>query len=199
MRIQKFGFLIFCSFTLFGCQQEDNVKLGQDNQAQENRILQVEQTENNPNDEQSNNEIANHLAEVANSVPDVNQASAIVAGPYTVVAIDVNEDIDRTRVGSIKYAVSEALYHDPYGKTAVVVADGDLMARLNGMGDKMQQGYPVQGIVEELTAIVGRYMPEFPVNDDQPIEPDTNKEVLPEDEKQQLEEIEKEQSNDKIH
>lgn len=199
MRIQKFGFLIFCSFTLFGCQQEDNVKLGQDNQAQENRILQVEQTENNQNDKQSNNEIANHLAEVANSVPDVNQASAIVAGPYTVVAIDVNEDIDRTRVGSIKYAVSEALYHDPYGKTAVVVADGDLMARLNGMGDKMQQGYPVQGIVEELTAIVGRYMPEFPVNDDQPIEPDTNKEVLPEDEKQQLEEIEKEQSNDKIH
>lgn len=199
MRIQKFGFLIFCSFTLFGCQQEDNAELGQDNQAQENRILQVEQTENNPNEEQSNNEIANHLAEVANSVPDVNQASAIVAGPYTVVAIDVNEDIDRTRVGSIKYAVSEALYHDPYGKTAVVVADGDLMARLNGMGDKMQQGYPVQGIVEELTAIVGRYMPEFPVNDDQPIEPDTNKEVLPEDEKQQLEEIEKEQSNNEIH
>lgn len=199
MRIQKIGFLIFCSFTLFGCQQEDNAKLEQGNQAQENRILQVEQTENNPIEEQSNSEIANHLAEVANSVPDVNQASAIVAGPYTVVAIDINEDIDRTRVGSIKYTVSEALYHDPYGKTAVVVADGDLMARLNGMGDKMQQGYPVQGIVEELTAIVGRYMPEFPVNDDQPIEPDPNKEVLPEDEKQKLEEIEKEQSNNEIH
>src|SRR5699024_5508335 len=118
--------------------------------------------------------------------------------PYTVVAIDVDEDIDRTRVGTIKYSVSEALYHDPYGKTAIVIADADLMARINNMGDKMQQGYPVQGVVEELAAIVGRYMPEFPVRDDQPIEPDNNKDVLPEDDEQRLEDLEEEQSNHEL-
>jgi len=197
MYIRKIGFLVFCSLLLLGCQQDENAKLGQDEQAQNNRYQQVKQSSPQEENEQlSNTEIANHLTDVASSVPDVNQASAIVAGPYTVVAINVDEDIDRSQVGTIKYAVSEALYHDPYGKTAVVIADADLTARLRGMGDKINQGYPVMGVVEELAAIVGRYMPEFPVNDDQPIEPDDNKEILSDDERKQLEEIEKEQSND---
>lgn len=197
MYIRKIGFLVFCSLVLLGCQQDENAKLGQDEQAQNNRYQQVKQSSPQLENEQlSNTEIANHLTDVASSVPDVNQASAIVAGPYTVVAINVDEDIDRARVGTIKYAVSEALYHDPYGKTAVVIADADLTARLRGMGDKINQGYPVMGVVEELAAIVGRYMPEFPVNDDQPREPDDNKEILSDDERKQLEEIEEEQSND---
>ena len=197
MYIRKIGFLVFCSLLLLGCQQDENAKLEQDEQVQNNRYQQVKQSSPQAEEENlSNTEIANHLTDVASRVPDVEQASAIVAGPYTVVAINVDEDIDRARVGTIKYAVSEALYHDPYGKTAVVIADADLTARLRGMGDKINQGYPVMGVIEELAAIVGRYMPEFPVNDDQPIEPDDNKEILSDDERNQLEEIEEEQSND---
>lgn len=191
MNTRNWGFLIFCLFVLVGCQNEQSAKL--EDEGQSNRFLQVENT-SPVVDEKTNTEIANHLANVAGNVPEVNQASAIVAGPYTVVAIDVNEDLDRSRVSSIKYSVSEALYHDPWGKTAVVVADADLMARLRGMGDRMQQGYPIQAVVDELAAIVGRYMPEFPTNDDQPQEPDDNKEVLDENEENQLEEIEDEQS-----
>lgn len=198
MHIRKISLLILCSLSLFGCQQEDNAQLEQEEQARNDRILQVEQSNETEAEEKNNSEIAHHLANIANRVPEVNEASALVAGPYAVVAIDVNKDIDRTRVGSIKYSVSEALYHDPYGKTAIVIADGDIMARINGMGDKMQQGYPVQGVIDELAAIVGRYMPEFPVDDEQPVEPDDNKQMLPEDEEQKLEDIEKEQSNDKL-
>lgn len=196
MYIRKCCFLIFCMTLLFGCQNQnaDEAKLEEDNQTN-NRFLQVENTKTNETEQLSNTEIANHLAKVASSVPEVNQASALVAGPYTVVAIDVNEDIDRSRVGSIKYSVSEALYHDPWGKTAVVVADADLMARLRGMGDQVQEGYPVRGIVDELSAIVSRYMPEFPVNDDQPQENDDNKEILPDEEQNQLDDIQEEQSN----
>src|SRR5699024_11699221 len=59
---------------------------------------------------------ADHLANVAGDVPNVKDATAVVAGPYAVVGIDVDKDLDRSRVGTIKYSVTEALQHDPYGK-----------------------------------------------------------------------------------
>src|SRR5699024_5672262 len=100
------------------------------------------------------------------------------------------------RFGSIKYSVNEALHHDPYGKTAVVVADADVLERLRGMGDKINQGYPVQGVVDELAAIVGRYMPDFPINEDRPQETDQNKQIIPDDEEEHLDNKQKEQSNE---
>lgn len=198
MNLRVWGFLLFCFILITGCQtSEDTAKL--ENQGENNRrFMQVSDPDDNENEKKSNTEIAEHLAEVASRVPEVNSASAIVAGPYTVVAIDVKGDIDRSRVGTIKYTVSEALYHDPWGKTAVVIADADIMERLRGMGDKIQQGYPIRGVVDELAAIVARFMPEFPVVDDQPIEPDSNKKMLDDGERKQLEEIEEEQSNHKI-
>ncbi|MHA6251420.1 YhcN/YlaJ family sporulation lipoprotein [Oceanobacillus sp. CAU 1775] len=169
MHIRKLGFFLFVLFFLVGCQQTDNTSTNQGEQSDNNRFMQVENTAERGEAAYSNSEIAQHLANVASKVPDVNNASALVAGPYTVVAIDLEEDVDRGRAGSIKYTVSEALYHDPYGKSAIVVADADFMARINGMNEKMRQGQPVQGIIEELAAIVGRYMPEYPVPDDEQI------------------------------
>lgn len=160
-----------------------------------NHIAQVKNSDPTRLENLSNTEIASHLANVASNVPSVDDAAAIVAGPYTVVGIDVNKDLDRSRVGTIKYSVSEALYHDPYGKTAIVVADGDVMERIRGMGDKIGQGHPVQGFVDELAAIVGRYMPEFPIMNNTPVEPDQNKEILSDEEQQKLDDIEGEQSN----
>ncbi|MDY0396257.1 YhcN/YlaJ family sporulation lipoprotein [Virgibacillus halophilus] len=123
----------------------------------------------------SNRQIADHLSGVASNIPDVDNAAAVVAGPYAVVGIDVNKDLDRSRVGTIKYSVAEAMQHDPYGKTAVIVADGDVTQRLRNMSDKISQGYPIQGVVDELAAIVGRYMPETPVPHNRPQETDQNK------------------------
>ncbi|WP_337020189.1 YhcN/YlaJ family sporulation lipoprotein [Oceanobacillus massiliensis] len=159
------------------------------------RIVHVKNSDPSQNPDLDNNEIAEHLAEIASDIPNVNQASAVVAGPYTVVAIDVDKDLDRSRVGTIKYSVTEALYHDPYGKTAVVVADGDVMERIEGMGNKISQGHPVQGVVDELAAIVGRYMPEFPADEDRAREPDQNKEIIDEEDEQKLDDIQDDQSN----
>lgn len=192
MSIRKWGFLVLCLTALYGCQGNDNT--AHEDTQPNNRFMQVENRSETENVQLTNTEIAEHLTTVASNVPEVNEASAIVAGPYTIVAIDVNKDIDRSRVGTIKYSVSEALYHDPWGKTAVVVADADLMARVRGMGDQLQAGYPIRGIVDELAAIVGRVMPEFPVTDDIPEEQDDNKEMLNEKDKNELEEIENEQS-----
>lgn len=178
---------------LAACQQEQ----GMQEPTNEGKPIEVKDSDPQPKQKLSNNEIANHLATIASEVPNVKDATSVIAGPYAVVGIDVDKDLDRSRVGTIKYSVVEALHDDPYGKTAVVIADADGTQRIKQMADKIQQGHPIQGVVDELSAVVGRYMPDFPINEDQPKEPDQNKNVIPKDEKEKLEEIEEDQSNNK--
>ncbi|MEC5422824.1 YhcN/YlaJ family sporulation lipoprotein [Virgibacillus sp. C22-A2] len=196
MKLRVAVILIVSIILLVSCQQENREEpLAREEQNNNNRFVQVENSDPVEQQNLNNGEIASHLANIASNVPNVYDAAAVVAGPYAVVGINVDKDLDRSRVGTIKYSVLEALYHDPYGKTAVVVADADVVERIRGMGDKIGQGHPVRGVVDELAAIVGRYMPEFPINNDQPQEPDQNKEILPEEDRQKLEEIEGEQSH----
>src|SRR5699024_3479513 len=171
---KRIGILLYVSlFLIAGCQQDKENALPE--KGNSDQFIHVKNSDPNQKDSLSNTQLADHLANVAGDVPNVKDATAVVAGPYAVVGIDVDKDLDRSRVGTIKYSVTEALQHDPYGKTAVVVADADVMERLRGMGNKISQGHPVQGVVDELSAIVGRYMPDFPINEDQPREPDQNK------------------------
>ncbi|WP_077622149.1 YhcN/YlaJ family sporulation lipoprotein [Sediminibacillus massiliensis] len=194
-------FFSFCTISLIlvmtGCQQEESLP------EQENQNPTIQVKDSDPNNQErenySNEEIADHLANLASEVPNVNDAASVVAGPYAVVGIDVDKDLDRSRVGTIKYSVAEALYHDPYGKTAVVVADADGAERIRMMADKVAQGHPIQGIVDELSAIVGRYMPEFPINEDQPQEPDQNKQITPQQDEKELENIENDQSKNQMN
>lgn len=160
--------LIFGLF-LIGCANNQN------EQSQQNNDAMFEQTSdrNEMNENFTNEDIANHLADIAKGVPDVENAFAIVAGPYAVVGIDVDKSIDRQRVGTIKFSVSEALRDDPYGKTAVVVADADGTERIRKLAEKIRAGEPIQGFVDELAEIVARYMPTFPVEEprnDNPVE-----------------------------
>lgn len=184
-------------FLLFACQQENNENT-LPNQETTDRYVEIKNSSQDTQENLTNSQIASHLVDVADSVPDVNNSVAIVLGPYAVVGLDVDGDLDRSRVGTVKYSVLEALQKDPYGKTAVVVADGDVADRIREMNRKVQEGYPIQGIVEELAAIVGRYMPNFPVPENMPKDPDQNKELLPEEEKDNLEDIQDDQSNDQM-
>src|SRR5690625_2505719 len=189
--------ILLVSFVLFstGCQQ-NNAENDHPKEKHNNQYMQI--SDQNPDDRNhlDNEQLATHLANVASDVPNVNNATAIIAGPYAVVGTDVDEHLDRSRVGTIKYSVSEALQHDPYGKTAVVIADGDIMERIRLMGVKIQEGYPIQGIVDELSDIVGRYMPDFPIEEERPTDPDQNKKIITNEEEDHLEDIEKEQSQD---
>ncbi|HEY4602378.1 MAG TPA: YhcN/YlaJ family sporulation lipoprotein [Cerasibacillus sp.] len=184
--------LLLCLIFLSGCLNEGNPNtLSDENQ----RFLQVEQSSKPNEQSKTNTEIANHLRDVAIQSPQVENATALVVGPYAVVGIDVDKNLDRSRVGSVKYTVSEALRNDPYGKTAVVIADADINQRLVNMREKIDEGYPVQGIIEELAAIIGRYMPDAPTPQQEPSEPDQNKNILPENEQKELDDIQDEQSN----
>src|SRR5690625_3053588 len=114
----RFMLILIVSCVVFiSCNQNNTIR---DNQTNENIV--VEQSSYEENQTLSNQEIAKHLATIASEVPNVNNASAVVAGPYAVVGIDIDAETERQRVGTVKFSVSEALRYDPYGKTAVVIA-----------------------------------------------------------------------------
>lgn len=148
-----FVFIVFvCALIgLFGCQDNRNNHNG------DSSIVDIDYA-----NEQSPDDIAQHLVNVANSVPDVNDATALVIGQYAIVGIDVDKDLDRSRVGTIKYTVSEALKHEPYSINAIVTADTDITERIRKVQQHMENGHPIEGVLEELGEIVNRLMPEIP-------------------------------------
>jgi len=149
---------------LFGCQM-GNKNPGVSN-GNTNFTVQEKQRVPQTNDQKKQNltatETANRLADLATKVPNVNDATVIVMGNTAIVGIDVNAKLDRPRVGTIKYTVAEALKNDPYGKTAVVVADPDVVQRIREMNQDIKRGRPVAGFAEELADIASRFVPQFP-------------------------------------
>ncbi|WP_368654694.1 YhcN/YlaJ family sporulation lipoprotein [Ornithinibacillus sp. 4-3] len=188
----KLKYIIFCILiiTLFtGCRADNE----QQNSANEINQQQVRNNTERTTDTGVNNEVANHLSKIASDVPNVNRANSIVIGPYAVVAIDVDGDLDRGRVGTIKYSVSEALQHDPNGKEAIIIADADLPDRFKAMKQKIDEGYPIRGIMDELAAIIGRYMPDYPIKEAPPPEDRDMPEDIPNDDQEKLNQIRNEQ------
>ncbi|KAB8138617.1 YhcN/YlaJ family sporulation lipoprotein [Gracilibacillus oryzae] len=174
-----------------GCQQTN-----QNNQASpDNNIVNVENSNAEPIKPLNNQEKAKHLANLASKVPNVNNATALITNRGAIVSIDVNDELDRSHVGSVKYSVLEALQHDPNGENAIIVADPDIYERMKGMSTKIQEGHPIEAITEELANITGRLMPELPINEKQSKNIDQNKQMLDEQNKQELEKITDEQSN----
>ncbi|CAM3755075.1 YhcN/YlaJ family sporulation lipoprotein [Mesobacillus thioparans] len=149
-------------------------------------------------DRQSGQKISRHLVDLTTNVPDVDDAAAVVIGRYAIVGIDVNDNMERSEVDTVKYTVAEALRKDPHGASAVVVADPDITARLKEIGQDIKNGKPIIGILNELADITGRVMPEVPAD---MIEPQTNsptedpKKKLDQGEKKQLEKDQQKQSN----
>ncbi|WLD95019.1 YhcN/YlaJ family sporulation lipoprotein [Alkalihalobacillus sp. AL-G] len=173
---------------LIACQnnnENDEAELG----AQNTRPIEVEQSvEYNEEERKSSAQISKRLVDLSTGVKGVKEATAVVLGRYAVVGIDVEDDLDRSRVSSIKYSVAEALQHDPYGANALVTADPDIYERVAEMGRQIRDGQPVGGILEELAAITGRLMPEFPaqINKKEPDPTRKNDKDMPERDENQL-------------
>lgn len=107
-------------------------------------------------------QVAERLENLAVSVPQVESAHCVVFGNTAVVGINVKKDMDRSKVGTVKYSVAEALRKDPYGVNAIVTADMDLDQRLRNIRDNISAGRPVTGFAEQMADIVGRIMPQLP-------------------------------------
>lgn len=104
------------------------------------------------------------LEQLAEQIPEVKHANCVIMGETAIVGIDVGGELDRSRVGTIKYAVAESLRQDPIGIHAIVTADMDLYHRLQEIKQDLANGRPMQGVAEELADIVGRIIPQLPLD-----------------------------------
>lgn len=105
---------------------------------------------------------AERLEKLAESVQGVNEATCVVLGKVAIIGIDVDGNLDRGKVGTVKYAVAEALSKDPAGVKTAVTADLDIRNRLKGIRDRVEQGRPIRGIAEQFAELIGRVMPQLP-------------------------------------
>ncbi|HAQ07462.1 MAG TPA: hypothetical protein DCR24_08085 [Bacillus bacterium] len=115
-------------------------------------------------DRQSGQEISEHLVNLTTRIHNVDDAAAVVIGRYAIVGINVNAKMERSEVDTVKYTVAETLKKDPHGARAAVIADPDITARLREISEDIQNGAPIQGIMNELSDITGRIMPEVPAD-----------------------------------
>lgn len=189
-----FILLIGAMLTLFGCGMNNDEVSEKKQQALNVKNSTIEKV-----DKQTGQDISKHLVSLATSIHGVNDATAVVLGKYAIIGIDVNKNLDRSEVGSIKYTVAESLKNDPHGARAMVVADPDINARLKEIGEDIKNDRPIQGIVNELSEIAGRIIPEIPADiiDDPTPKNSTEdpKKTLNNKEKQNLENKQEEQSN----
>ncbi|OIK09631.1 hypothetical protein BIV60_23435 [Bacillus sp. MUM 116] len=154
----KLAAAIIILFCIAGCVKNEA------NQKQENKssLVNVKNSYIENVDRKTGQEISKRLVDLATSVPNVNDATAVVLGRYAIVGIDVNSKLERSQVGTIKYSVAESLRKDPYGAKSIVVADADTTERLREISADIKKGRPIQGIMEELADVAGRLMPEVP-------------------------------------
>jgi YhcN/YlaJ family sporulation lipoprotein len=191
--MKKFITIVLVMFFLAGCNNSNNSAQTNDKQSSINvRNTNIEEV-----DRKTGQEISKRLVELATSIPNVNDATAVVFGRYAIVGIDVNAKIERSQVGTIKYSVAESLKQDPYGARAIVVADADTNERLKEIQGDIQKGRPLQGIMEELADVAGRLMPEVPGNMIEPTPQTTEKQkrTLPKEQQEELDEKQEEHSN----
>lgn len=106
--------------------------------------------------------VSKRLEQIATSIPNVESANCVVFGNTAVVGINLPPDMERAKVGTIKLSVAEALRKDPYGVDAFVTADMDLAGRIQRIRDSIQNGRAVNGVAEEMAAIIGRIVPQLP-------------------------------------
>ncbi|MBU5354227.1 YhcN/YlaJ family sporulation lipoprotein [Paenibacillus barcinonensis] len=110
----------------------------------------------------SNQKRVSHLKALAKQVEGVKDANCVILGNTAVVGIDVDGDLERARVGTIKYAVAEALRKDPEGVDSIVTADADVTERVKEIGEHIRKGHPISGFASELADMVGRIIPQLP-------------------------------------
>ncbi|MFC4076577.1 YhcN/YlaJ family sporulation lipoprotein [Salinithrix halophila] len=147
---------------LFGCQPANKPPGNESAPPPGNapHTQRVKQTAPDPRQAQNPRAKARRMVEIATDMPQVKGATAVAAGNYTIVGIDVDPALDRGRVGTIKYSVAQALREDPQGANALVTADTDLVQRLRELADDVNHGRPLGGIAEELGEIASRIIPQ---------------------------------------
>lgn len=128
----------------------------------QNQQMNTQSVKSNNTDFNKDLSDKDHLEALAERVPGVTKANCVVIGNTAVVGIDVEGNLTRSRVGTIKYSVAEALRNDPRGMKSLVTADMDLSTRIAEIGEHVKEGRPISGFASELADIMGRIVPQLP-------------------------------------
>ncbi|PKG22161.1 YhcN/YlaJ family sporulation lipoprotein [Niallia nealsonii] len=193
--------LIMIFMLLCGCTNVDSNNNVSQSNGTNPHVKNVKNSTINEVDRKSGQDIAKRLVSLATSIPNVNDATAVVLGHYAIVGIDIKANLDRSEVGSIKYSVAESLKNDPNGAYAMIVADPDVTARIKEIAEDIKNGEPIQGIFNELADITGRIMPEVPadmINPNAKTKVKNPDEKLNDSEEKQLKNDQDEQSNNHL-
>jgi YhcN/YlaJ family sporulation lipoprotein len=164
---------------LIGCSQAPKQGAASSPSSTQNGIKAQQAAPSTPQIKDSR-AVADHLEKLATSIPLVQSAHCVVFGNTAVVGINLRPELDRSRVGTVKYAVAEALRKDPYGANAIVTADMDLDQRLRDISSNVRSGRPVAAFSDEMADIIGRIIPQLPRDVDTqtsppPVSTDANK------------------------
>lgn len=124
--------------------------------------IKVQQTVPDKPEIKNKQEVTERLEGLAASIPQVRSARCVIIGNTAIVGVNVDPQLDRSRVDVIKYSVAEALRKDPYGVHAFVTADIDMAGRIEEIREAIRQGRPVAGFAEELADMIGRIVPQIP-------------------------------------
>lgn len=158
--LRKLFFSLATILLMSGCSMDNNGKESSDQT--KDGLTHVNNSTLQESDRLTGQQTSKRLTELAQSVPEVNDATAVVLGKYALVGIDIDADIERSQVGTVKYSVGETLKNDPHGAYAMVIADPDLYARIKEVAADIRKGEPVRGILNELADITSRVIPEVP-------------------------------------
>ncbi len=158
--MRKYSYIILATLLIGGCAQNEQSQEHNTNQGP--KVTEVKNTNIQEPTRESGQQIAARLCDLAEKIPHVNGATAVVLGKYAIVGIDIDKDIERSQVGTIKYSVGEVLRDDPYGANATIVADPDINERIREVAADIQNGHPIRGILNELSDITSRIIPAVP-------------------------------------
>jgi YhcN/YlaJ family sporulation lipoprotein len=159
--VKIFGLMLLILSLLIGCSQAPKQGAASSPSSTQSGI-KVQQAAPSKPEIKDPRAVADHLEKQATGIPMVQSAHCVVFGNTAVVGINVRPELDRSRVGTVKYAVAEALRKDPNGANAIVTADMDLDQRLSDIRSNVRSGRPIAGFADQMADIIGRIMPQLP-------------------------------------
>lgn len=156
MKMFKWLSIFILSFVLTACGADS---AADDNDKEENdRGTKVQKVDDENND--SRMRVADKAQDKIENMQEVRHANVIVTDNNAYVAVvlednskgDVREDVEKKISDQVKTT-------DKRIRNVFVSSNPDFVDRMGDYGDKIQNGEPVKGLVEEFTEMVQRVFP----------------------------------------
>lgn len=104
-------------------------------------------------------QIANRIADEANNVKGVNEASAVVSANTIYLGLDVDSSLDRSQAKSVEMAVLDRIKRMEPSYTITVTSDADTVNRIKGVSQGIDRGESLSSFTKEIEDIGSRMKP----------------------------------------